>query len=175
VYLAEILYSYLIKASAFAGEKLKPHPSAPYSPEIASLQNLENPMRVLVSAYKSKYDMTHQITEAKRKLGILGQTVPDTPKGCRDMRNLKGCRDMRNQYARELKATIKDEEMTKRRRKEHLQQLIAQHTGDAKKAAATLRRIQNVEEVQRVYQKCAVAQGKTTKGGISHILVPEHP
>ena len=165
-HLAEILYNQLIKASNYAGQKLKPYPLAPYSPAIAQLRTAQNCTRILISSYTNAYDTSIKATEARNKLGSLGYDVPD---------NLLDCKTLRNQLTSELKKTIKAEEQTKQRRKDHIDQLISKSTQDGGPTAAILKRIKNAGELKAVFYKCARARGKQNRGGLSHLLVPAIP
>ncbi len=162
-HLAEILYKQLIKASNDAGKKLKPYPSAPYSPAIVRLRNAQAYMRVLINSYTSMYDTSIKATEAREKLSALGYNAPNT---------LQDCKTLKSQISRELRNVIKEEEQTKTRRKEHLQELIAKSNQEGKGSVAILKRIEKAEELKAVYQKCAKARGKHIRGCLSHVLIP---
>jgi hypothetical protein len=84
-HLAEILYRQLIEASQHAGARLKPYHNAPYSPEIVRLRNIQALMRLVLKSFKSKFDLSIQVDEAKRKLGSLGFHMPDNEKDCQRM------------------------------------------------------------------------------------------
>jgi inorganic pyrophosphatase len=73
---------------------------------------------------------------------------------------LKECRDLKNQYTRELKATINFKRM---------KNILKDDESNISKSVlpkVQVRRIQNAEEVQRVFRKCALARGKDVNGGI---------
>lgn len=160
------IYRQLIEASQRAGKKLKPYHNAPYSPEIAMLRNTQHLMKIVVKSFRSKFDLVIQVEEARRKLGTLGFTMPD---------NLRDCLAICRKYTTELKAAIKQEEQTRQKRNQHIQELIAKASGDPKHTASILKRIRRAEEVKKVYQKCAAIRGKNIKGGLSYLMVPSQP
>jgi hypothetical protein len=53
--------------------------STPYSPEIVRLRNIE---WLVIKSYKSKFNLTIQVDEVKRKLGSLVFDLPDNLKDC---------------------------------------------------------------------------------------------
>jgi hypothetical protein len=106
---AEILYQQMLDGCQHAGKKLKPYFSTPYSPEIVRLRNIEGLMRMVIKSYKSKFDLSIQVDEARGKLGSLGFELPD---------NLKDCQKLRREYSKQLKAALKDEETTSRHAEE---------------------------------------------------------
>jgi hypothetical protein len=109
------------------------------------------------------YDTSIKATEAREKLSALGYNAPNT---------LQDCKTLKSQISRELRNVIKEEEQTKTRRKEHLQELIAKSNQEGKGSVAILKRIEKAEELKAVYQKCAKARGKHIRGGLSHVLIP---
>jgi DNA-directed RNA polymerase subunit M/transcription elongation factor TFIIS len=137
------------------------------------MRKIQKFIKVYIKSLTSPIEMSFQLDECRAKLGSLGVEVPDT---------LKECQARLYQHIREMKATIKEEERTRSKRKEHIQKLIADKTAASisgsskcgkKKAIQILKRIQHAEAVSKVFEKCKRARGKQITGGLSHILVPE--
>jgi hypothetical protein len=165
-HLAEILYDQLIKSCNHASKKLKPYPRAPYSPLIAKLRKIQTYMRIIINNFTTQYDTATQTDDARTNLATLGIAIPET---------LEECKRLKNQMQRELKSTIKEEENSKQKRKEHLDELIAKSTQVSRNTTAILKRIRNAEEIKEVFEKCAKARGKQIRGGLSNLLVPAVP
>ena len=165
-HLAEILYEQLIQSCNYGSKKLKPYPRAPYSPMIAKLRRILTYMRIIIKNFTNRYDTYDKTTEARANLATLGVVAPET---------LVECKRLKNQLDRELKNTVKEEERTKQKRKDHINELISKSTQVCKTTTAILKRIKNAEELKAVFQKCAQVRGKHTRGGLSHLLVPTIP
>ena len=61
-------------------------------------------------------------------------------------------------------------------RTQHQNNLISRHkTSGNSKLAKKLRGMQQAEQVKQVFQRCRTAQNTDQEGGLTHVLVPEHP
>jgi hypothetical protein len=161
-----VLYARLVAASRYGGSQLKKYPTAPYSPDIARLRNIQRLLKLAISQFRGSYDLSEPIRQMQITLGDDTYNIPGM---------LQGCQLALVRATADLQAVIQEEEKSRQLRANHNQTLIQKHKAKGNtKEEKRVRGIQCAEEVKRVIQRCAAARHKDPAGGISHILVPEN-
>jgi hypothetical protein len=165
--LAERLYGELAESCPDAGSRLKRYPTAPHSPEMVRMRNILRLLRLATSQFRTGIDLNDAIQETQKKLGSVGFAIPNSLHEC--VRALAS-------HEKEFKALVKQEELTKKLRKQHQEKLADEYEakGD-KEAARIIRRIKRAEQTKKLYEKCRKARGLHHQGGLSYLLVPEDP
>jgi len=165
--LAEKLDKRRISACLYAGSKVKRYPTAPYSPEIARLRNIDNLLRTVIHQHTSQKDHSAAIEQRILRLGAEDFPIPQS---------LEACKALHKSNKQLLAATTKEEQRTAELRSKHQQTLIARYTAsDDNRAAKRVQQQMRAEATARVWKKCAAARGLTNEGGLSHVLIPTNP
>jgi hypothetical protein len=161
--LAERLDRTFTQSALYAEQTLPQFPDIPFSPHVARIRNRLGIYKALLYQHHHNVNLEPEIQNSIQEQ-YDDFDIPNT---------LEDCKSLYDSTLQSLKLAEKEAIL---HRRQHLQ-LKRQQYADLEHEAAEkyIKRLQQCEDLARVYSKCAYIRGKHKKGGFTTIEVPEDP